>query len=136
MLLKGVINGVAVSLILVTTASGVKDQAAHIDYDTFMKGDLDSRISTFQVITSDNKAEIVRTQLDRWLTANRDRLTAEQMALLAENRAFIAAALYEQPRSEAILARAKDLESRSLAVLSREDVGQALTIHGMYIPKP
>ncbi len=135
MFLKRVISfGVAV-LILTATAPAAYGQPAHIDYDTFMQGDLDARIAAFQTITAENKAEIVRTQLDRWLTINRRRLTPEQIAIMEENRAFVTAELYEQPRTPASTARAKELESRSLAVLSGEDVGQALTIHGAYIPK-
>ena len=136
MVLKCLINVVATVLVLAATESAVLGQTTHIDYDSFMQGDLNARISTFQKITAENKAEIVRTQIERWLEVNRGRLTAEQIAIMEENLAFVTPEVYEQSRTQSSLTRAKDLEARSLALLSREDVGQALTIHGAYIPKP
>jgi hypothetical protein len=124
------------TLVLLLVSTAVLAQSAHVDYDVFMQGDRAARIRTFQTMTPDNKAEVVRTHIDRWLAVNRNRLTAEQVTVVEENRAFVTAELYERPRTPGILARSKELETRALAVLSRQDAGQAFTIEGAYIPKP
>lgn len=121
---------------LIATSSSGFGQPAHIDYDTFFQGDRAARLRVFQTMTPANRAEVVRTHIDRWLAVNRHRLSAGQVAIVEENRAFITAEVYERPQAPSNLARAKELETRTLSVLSREDAGQAFTIEGAYIPKP
>jgi hypothetical protein len=106
-----------------------------IDYDTFMQQDDQGRIKTFNQVTPENRAELVQTQIKRWVEKNRGRLTAEQLRIMDENLAFVTADIYRLPKNQENMAKAKDLETRTAAVFSREDMMQALTIRGDYIPK-
>jgi hypothetical protein len=63
------------------------------------------------------------------------RLTREQIAIMEENLAFLTADLYRQQPSPELMAKVKALETRTAALFSREDMAQALTINGAYIPK-
>jgi pimeloyl-ACP methyl ester carboxylesterase len=108
-----------------------------IDYDTFMeKTELQDRLRLFNAITPENRAEIVRTQVRRWLEANRDRLTAEQIEVMEDTIASIVPDRYRQPRSKEMEKR-RDLDiNRMYTVFSREDeVWRAMTIRGNYIPR-
>lgn len=106
-----------------------------VDYDTFMKQDFEGRIRVFNQVTPENRAELVQTQIKRWIEMNRARLTPEQLKVMEENLAFVVADRYRQPKNEEQRAKAKELESRTAALFSRDDMRQALTIHGTYIPK-
>jgi hypothetical protein len=94
-------------------------------------------MATFNQITPENKADIVRTQIQRWTDVNRARLTPEQTQFMKDMLAFVTADLYRQPQSDALMARAKDLEARALALFAKEDIAQAATLEAAsYIPKP
>ncbi|HMF15282.1 MAG TPA: hypothetical protein VKE94_23370 [Gemmataceae bacterium] len=92
---------------------------AAVDYDTFMQQDDQGRIETFNRVTPENRAELVRTQIQRWVDKNRPRLTAEQLKVMGENLAFVTADLYRQPVADELKAKAKELEARSIAVSPR-----------------
>ena len=129
---------VAVFAVLLSSLAG-RAQTAQvpptIDYDTFMQQDDQGRIKTFNQVTPENRAELVQTQIKRWVEKNRGRLTAEQLKIMDENLAFVTADIYRLPKSQENMAKAKDLETRTAAAFSREDMMQALTIRGDYIPK-
>jgi hypothetical protein len=110
-------------------------QAPRIEYDEFCKLDLQARNRLFNVISPENRADLVRTQIQRWLEKNRARLTPAQIQVMEDNAAFIKADLYRLPRREADMAKAKELEQRTLALMSREDMTEALTVYGSCIPK-
>jgi hypothetical protein len=113
----------------------VGQTAATVDYDTFMQQDVEGRIRTFNQITPENRAELVQTQIKRWVSQHRDRLTAEQAAMMDENLAFVTADRYRQPMNDEDRAKAKELEARTVALFSRDDIRQAMTINATYIPK-
>jgi hypothetical protein len=106
-----------------------------IDYDTYMQQDFEGRIKSFNQIAPENRAELVQTQIRRWVEKNRSRLSPAQLKIMDENLAFVTADLYRQPMSQAHAAQQKDLEKRTAMVFSTEDMRQALTIHAAYIPK-
>lgn len=110
-------------------------QASRIEYDVFCTMDLRNKEKVFGEISPENRAALVRTQIQRWLDKNRSRLTAEQIKIMEENIAIVKADLYKFPRNEVELAKAKSLEQRTLAVMSREDMAEALTIFGSCIAK-
>lgn len=129
---------VAVLAVLVSSfATRAQDTQASpkIDYDTFMQLDVQDRIKTFNQVTPENRAELVQTQIRRWVEKNRSRLTPDQLKIMDENLAFVTADRYRQPMNQEQMAQAKDLEARTAAVLSREDMMEALTIRATYIPK-
>ena len=108
---------------------------AKVDYDTFMQQDVQGRIRTFNQVTPENRAELVQTQITRWVEKNKARLTPEQLKVMDENLAYVTADRYRKPMTAEEMAQAKDIEARTAAVFSREDMMQALTIQGDYIPK-
>ena len=120
---------------LIPTAAQDAPAAASIDYDTFMQTDVDGRIRAFNTITPENRAELVRTQIERWLEKNRSRLNAEQMQVMEENRAFVTADTYRLPRNPQKMEQAKALEAKTAALFSGSDMREAITIRGTYIPK-
>ena len=121
----------AICLLARTTAA----QASRIEYDVFCTMDLKNKEKVFGEISPENRAALVRTQIQRWLDKNRSRLTAEQIKIMEENIAIVKADLYKFPRNEVELAKARSLEQRTLAVMSREDMTEALTIFGSCIAK-
>ena len=121
----------AICLLARTTAA----QASRIEYDVFCSMDLKNKERVFGEISPENRAALVRTQIQRWLDKNRSRLTAEQIKIMEENIAIVKADLYKFPRNEVELEKAKSLEQRTLAVMSREDMAEALTIFGSCIAK-
>ena len=126
---------IAVIVVATPAWAQVAPASAVVDYDTFMKQDVQDRIRAFNQVTPENRAELVQTQIKRWVEKNRARLTPEQLKVMDENLAFAVADRYRQPMNEEQRARAKELESRNAALFSREDLREALTIHGTYIPK-
>lgn len=104
-----------------------------VTYDAFMQLDRQGRIHTFNQITADNRAEVVRTHIQRWLEANRPRMNAEQIKLMEECIAFATPEAYSLPKSAETLARAKELEARTALLFTRDEMFQALTIQGDYI---
>src|SRR5262245_17173822 len=115
-----------VSLLSVVASS----QPVSIDYDTFCAQSEQERIRTFNIVTPEIRAELVRTRIVRWLDANSARLSTEQVAMMRENVAFVTADAYRKETRSAFQERAKELEQRTAALFTREEMRQALTIHG------
>lgn len=133
------IRFVAMALVALAVATPTWAQVAPaqgvVDYDTFMQQDTQGRIRIFNQITPENRAELVQTQIKRWVEQNRARLTPEQLKVMEENLAFVVADNYRQPMNDELRAKANEVQSRTAALFSREDMMQALTIQGPYIPK-
>lgn len=108
---------------------------AVVDYDTFMQQDAQGRLRVFNQITPENRAELVQTQIKRWVEKHRARLTPEQLKVMDENLAFVTPDRYREPMNDQRRAEARQLESRNAAVFTLEDIAQAMTIHATYIPK-
>lgn len=110
-------------------------QASKIEYDVYCTLDLNTKQKVFGEISPENRAELVRTQIQRWLDKNRSRLTEEQIKIMEENIAIVKADLYKFPRNEVELAKARSLEQRTLKLMPKEDMAEALTIFGSCIAK-
>jgi pimeloyl-ACP methyl ester carboxylesterase len=106
-----------------------------IDYDAFMMRKGHERFELMLRLTPENKAEMFRTHRRRWMEANRDRLTLEQIELLQEHIAFITPELYEQPQKQETVARQDELLERSYALFSREELWLALSIRAQHVPE-
>jgi hypothetical protein len=131
-----ILHVITIALVTATSAlAQVTQLPANVDYDTFMQQDVQRRIRTFNQITPENRAELVRTQITRWVDQNRARLTPEQLKMMEENLAFVTAARYQQPPNDEDKTRANDLQARTVALFSRDDIRQAMTINATYIPK-
>ena len=108
---------------------------ATVDYDTFWKHDLQGRLRTFQQISPENRAALVREHIERWLEANKARLTPQQIEVMKSNAAFATPDKYGSPMTEERRKELAAMEARTLAVFSKEEVMQAMTIYGQHIPK-
>jgi hypothetical protein len=132
--LTGAMIAVAVAAVCLQ-GGDITAQTSKIDYDTYCTLDLKSKQKVFGEIKPENRADLVRTQARRWLEKNRARLTPEQVKIMEENIAFVKPDLYKFPRNEVDLALAKNLEQRTLKVMTREDMTEALTVFGSCIAK-
>jgi len=100
-----------------------------IEYDAFRAKSWAERIELFNAISAEERAEIVRTHVSRWLSDHRHELTDEQIAIVEENIACIRPALYTLPRDEALVNDFLELEKRTAMLLSREQMRDALTMY-------
>jgi hypothetical protein len=104
-----------------------------VDYDFIMDGDWSHRVRLFNLLSAEEKAEFVQTHRRRWLTANRHRLSAEQIAAIEETTSFIVAALYVDPRDPALETRLRELEQQAIRLFEGYDLYD-LTLHGHRVP--
>jgi hypothetical protein len=106
-----------------------------ISYDQFMPQPLQERIRIFNEISPENRAQLIKTHVERWLAAIRRRLTQEQLALVEEIICSISPEWY---KIECDFERAKQeaevLRKRAEAVFSREDVMQIMSHRANYVP--
>lgn len=68
-------------------------------YDDFMKLDLDQRRERFVSLNAEHRSLVVRTHAERWLVANRARLTADEVGLFEELIAFVTPERYQRTQS-------------------------------------
>ena len=100
-----------------------------LDYDSFRTKGWTERVALFNSISAEERAELVRTHISRWLSLHRHELTDEQIAIVEENIAFIRAELYAFPRDEELVSRYLDLAKRTAMLLSRDQARDALTMY-------
>jgi hypothetical protein len=126
-----------VSVVVVASGlmAGALAQGSTVEYDAFCGLPVERKLRVFNEISPENRAALVRTQIQRWLDKNRSRLTAEQVKVMEDNIAFVRADLYKLPRRPEDLEKAKELEQRTLSLMAKDDMAQALTIHGPCIDK-
>ena len=85
---------IVLSGVFTASLSFAGQTVSKIAYDAFMQMSVDARLTTFNAIDAENRADLVRTHIRRWLSANRARLTAEQIDLMEENISFVTAERY------------------------------------------
>jgi hypothetical protein len=123
-----------VSLAALMTVAVSAQQPVPINYDTWCAQTQQERIRTFGIVTPEVRADLVRTQITRWLDNNLARLSPEQVSMMRENLTFVTTDIYREEHLTESRARQKQLEQRTAALFSHEDMRQALTIHGDCIP--
>ena len=130
-----VLTGIGVAAL--AFSSSVSAQAPTVDYDTLMQQQDKAAIRRqFAQLSPENKALIVRTQIERWITANRARLSPAQLQVMQEMAAVVSPDLYSPNRTDGTLTRVQELEKRAISLLGKEDVGRAATLEmAVYIPK-
>jgi hypothetical protein len=106
-----------------------------IGYDQFFFKPVKERIKIFNEISAENRAFLVKTQAERWLSANRSRLTHEQVTIVEELIQSVSPEWYKKNRNfDEIEPEAEVLIRKVEAVLSREDVMELATERAKYIP--
>jgi hypothetical protein len=104
-----------------------------VDYDAVMSGDWTHRVTSFERMSPEEKAELARTHRRRWLHANRERLSPEQLSSMEEQITFLVPELYALRMDPDLRRRSKELEAKLIQLFSRSDVYQ-LTLHGERVP--
>ena len=105
-----------------------------VTYDQFFFLPIEERLKIFNEITAENRASIVKIQSERWLAANRSRLTHQQVAVVEEMVQAISPLWYETERDFETGHEAEALINKVQGVLSREDIAQLATRRANYIP--
>jgi hypothetical protein len=121
--------------ILALVVLSLAAQIPAMTYDAYCKLDVETRRRVFNQVTPENRAELVRTQVERWEEANRARLTPPQIALLKELIAFITPEAYSGgAASAAARERARDIQARQALIFTREEL-QEMQPSGPCFPK-
>jgi hypothetical protein len=105
-----------------------------VDYDAFRVKPWEERITQFNAISNEEKAQLMRTHLSRWVDSHRHELSAEQLAIADEWLAFVRPELYALPKAASSMAALKELETRTASLFSREQMRDALTMHWDQFP--
>jgi len=124
----------ALLLASVPHVTHARQAQAAVDFDTFMKQDIQGRLRTFNRVSAETRADLVQTLIKRWIERNKARLTPEQLEVMDDNLAFVTADRYRQPMNDQTKAQAQALSARTAALFSQEDTMQALTVYATYIP--
>ena len=114
--------------------SASPDAQVTVSYDEYGPMDDQQKLTVFNEVSPENRALLVRTQAERWLAANRDRLSDEQVGAVEGAIAFIEPSRYDEEDAEADRAASEEVMGRVMAALSRDDIMQAFTRRGAYIP--
>ena len=106
-----------------------------INYDQFMPQPLERRRQIFNEVSAENRALLIKTHVERWLAANRPRLTSEQVAVLEEISGRISPEWYREGCDiEKIQHEVEGLQEKAEAVLPFEDVAQVMGDRPDYVP--
>ena len=131
-------TGVAITVVLALTGplvahAQILGVPRSIEYDAFMQQSIEDRLRTFPLITPEQRADIVKMHIERWIYVNRSWLTPEQRSVLDDFLYIVRPHLYGgAPEPEAI-AKAKEIMTREAALFSNAQIRQ-LTIYGNYLP--
>ena len=102
---------------------------SRIDYDSFRAKSWAERVALFNAISAEERAELVRTHISRWLSLHRHELTDEQIKIVEENIAFISTELYAFPQDQDLVRQYVALAKRTAMLLSRDQARDALTMY-------
>jgi hypothetical protein len=103
-------------------------------YDAFMQLNVEQRHAQFKTFTPEQRADLVRTHLQRYLAKNRPRLTADQTKFLEETSKVMSADFYRQPMTVEMRQKVFDIDQRGRELFEPKEGRQVLTLDGDYIP--
>src|SRR5687767_5296767 len=107
-----------------------------VSYDEIFRKPSAERLRVFREMTPGGRALLVRTHAERWLAANRARLSARQIVAVEEVIAAIEPKWYEPERDEAAFEKEIEPLIKNLeTLLPREDLRQLATNGSDYIPE-
>lgn len=99
-----------------------------VPYEEFVKLLPDARRDQFARLSAELKAHITRTHAEHWLAANRNRLSAEQIAVTTEAIAFVTPAIYLQPNDPEIAKQEDAVKHKLACVLGRDNARDAFVL--------
>ena|SRR5688500_3425512 len=107
-----------------------------VSYDEVFQKPSGERLRVFGEMTPGGRALLVRTHAERWLAANRARLSAWQIAAVERVIAAIEPKWYEPERDEAAYEKEIEPLIKNLeTLLPREDLRQLATRYADHIPE-
>jgi hypothetical protein len=107
-----------------------------VDYDTYAKSDRSTQVGVFNAITAANRAQIVRTQITRWVAANRATLNAEQIEAVNAALAIVTEEMYRDRMPEERKREIMDpVVARLESVLTRDQIFRCLVAGAPHIPE-
>jgi hypothetical protein len=92
----------------------------------------DQRVRAFNGLSADRKASLMNTHTRRWLAANVDTLTGEQIAAIGEALTVLTQAAYENPSAQ-LQAKMAAISRRTEKLLGAEQAADAFRLRD-YIP--
>ena len=107
---------------------------SRLDYDTFCKLNSAEKNQAFATASPETKAELARTQFERWRDANKGQLSAAQLSVLQDVIAFITPAMYVNDGSSSQDTGAAELHERHQSLFTAEQRRQ-MTPVAPCIPK-
>ncbi len=107
-----------------------------IDYDTFMTADPAARRDAFARLSAEQKADLMRTHMERWRAAHERLLSKAQRQVVDDNIAAIAPDFYRQPTTPEWRNKAVSLFKRASEVFTRDEMTQLFTLDGEHVPEP
>lgn len=133
------IPGLAAALLatVVTARSGaqVTPQVDDGMYKSFFTTeDRAARIRVFNALSSEEKAALMSTHLRRWMAANVDTLTGEEIAVIGEMLALLKPGLYKEPKDAEVAAALPVVSQRAETLLGPVRAWQAFRIQSAYVP--
>lgn len=121
-----------IAVLAVAVAASAAGQTAA--YDAFMQQGVEQRHAQFRTFSPEQRADIVRTHLRRYLARHRARLTPAQAAFLAETASRMSADFHRSPLSAEARQALGEIEQRGRELFPPKDGRQVLTLDGDYIP--
>ena len=107
---------------------GVQGSSAVGVYKEFMAFPADHRRAQFAAMSPENKAGVMRTHMERWIQANKGRLTAPEIAVFEEMVAYVTPEIYRRPPESAVDKREEELRAKMRCRVSPEDVRAATNL--------
>lgn len=100
-----------------------------VDYDAWRPKSRSERLAIFNSIMPEEQAELVSKHIAHFLAIHRVSLTASQIEILEECVAAVTPEMYAVVPNPEALDRARQLEKRASALLTRDQMREALTLH-------
>lgn len=106
-----------------------------IGYDQYMPLPLQERLEIFNEISAENRALLVKTQVERWLAKNRPQLTQAQIEILDEAIGLITPDKYREDKdTDKVEQEAEKFSKRMEKLFSRDEMRQIVSERASYIP--
>ena len=132
-----IISGLALAVICATTISLQAQTQGQkpVEYEKFCKLDAEAKRQAFQTMTPENRALVIKTQVERWLNANKARLNKDQAKFLADVIASITPDTYRDgPQGAEARKVAQALSQKLPTMFGIEDI-QAMQPNGPCLSK-
>jgi hypothetical protein len=110
----------------IRTSVSTSAQSQAVDYEAFCKQDRASKELVLARLSNQDRAELARTQLERWVDANKPRLTPAQVAAVQDRIKAIERVDYSGAVVEQDMAPAKAFENSSVGFTQAELIEMSL----------